>query len=599
MNSNVIRRIGVSLTCLILAALIGVVAVGCGKKEEAPPEGVTPPIAVAPKKVPTPMELLQYAPETTTIAVAMPPVNGLYAKVAALAERLGYSSEELEAGLLETMDEVYEDLELPAAETLPEKLAAMGIDGSAPIGVYFDMESMFEDIEELMKAQQQIEASTEAGAGDATDELLKEMTEDAMEPTLPATAKLFTCIDVGKAEEHTRALLGQMDGVDLSTEETIDAQGQTIHRFSDGAAAYFVAGNRLVAGNSYDMVEGVAARLANPATLAYSAGEVNVGADTLVAFTRLDRLMELSRDMMEASALVAPPELAQLMGLSNIPDAYTDDPMVTTLDWNDSVIAIANRINLARHPNAQELLGAPEPMRLSSLLPAETMALYGFRISDAAKEQLTTGLENPDEAGDMPPMMLQSLGVAGSILSWIGNEVSIGVIGPGMLIPEAAILVDVADEAALRELLASFGMSLQEVETYNDVALLQVPAPLPSPIHAAIFDNTLVIANNLDRLKGLVDGAKSGSTGPLFEGLNPPLKGGTARYNAFIVRNSLYHEVVKPLVMMQGGTDIAAEMPELEQAMQVFRELRMDMAVDGDWVNQAVTVYMTSPEPGL
>lgn len=143
---------GAALLMALVCATLLLAAPACGKKEEAVPEGsaVAPPTeAPAAGDAPTPepvsaapqpvtMPALQLAPEGATVAVAIPPMTGLYDKLVGLSRRMALPEQDVDSEMLRVAHEMGAKWGVQG-DTIPAVLEAKGIDTNRPMAMFMDM----------------------------------------------------------------------------------------------------------------------------------------------------------------------------------------------------------------------------------------------------------------------------------------------------------------------------------------------------------------------------------------------------------------------------------------------------------------------------
>ena len=125
-------------------------------------------------------------------------------------------------------------------------------------------------------------------------------------------------------------------------------------------------------------------------------------------------------------------------------------------------------------------------------------------------------------------------------------------------------------------------------ETHNGVEIADVAAGLPVALSMAFVGNAVLVSNNMDEIKRIIDlQAGEGDSG-LFASLDPPMDAKQPRYSVFMVKTKLYTDVILPLTMLFGGVPDEADMV-LGQISGKISELRAVSEMRDAWAVSAVS----------
>ncbi|NJL72496.1 MAG: hypothetical protein HC888_13475 [Candidatus Competibacteraceae bacterium] len=121
-----------------------------------------------------------------------------------------------------------------------------------------------------------------------------------------------------------------------------------------------------------------------------------------------------------------------------------------------------------------------------------------------------------------------------------------------------------------------------------DYGISSVAAPIPVPLSIARA-NMVLVSNNVDGMKKIIDLSRAKSTSGLFASLQPPLDPATPRYQALVLNTNLITDIVMPLMALAGGMDPEAQ-PIVDAVGKAVREVRMVSEMDGTWNKGVLTI---------
>ena len=609
-----------AVTVVAIQPVLSTGCEGCRKEEEpAPAQKAAPvqkveekappaPKVEAPAVTPITLDVLKLMPESAMMALALPPVAGLQGKGVALAKRIAPEEVDIDAEIAKHVAQMAQDAGVPDAKSLPDIMRAKGWDPDAPVAVFADLTASAADAKAALGAMQSMMDATtgssseaEAGqgqpAGAASLAQAQGMAQVFSNMELPAMAGVIGCVDAKLAEDSLKELLSMEGGpIDASKVEDIEAGGVSIHCYGEGEFAYFVAGDKLVLGNSLAMLKETAARLDAPAAIRYgSAGCPATVADEAVAVLRADKIMPLLVDLMPAWMAMSPMGASfakvQMEAMNEMVAAFSgEDPLVITLAWTDEMIELLSRIDLAKHPDLAAFSGGAQPLRLAPLVPEGALLMLSVRFNDETKKRI-----KETYVDGLPPDLQGSEGVeeimkqVDKALGVLGDELTIAVAA-GAGLPSLFIMAGLADPEKAKSIIEELA-PIQPGETYEgvDIGTLAVPAPLP--VYLAFPADTLVISNDVEKLKGIIDNLKSGEISNLFASLDPPLDPATPRYSAFLISSKLLTDVVIPLSGLAGGIPPAAQ-DRINIVTNVLKEVRVLKEQKGNWAEGRLTLSL-------
>jgi hypothetical protein len=592
----------VKLTRVIcLTVLVGLVATfgACGNREQqaaAPtPKAVPAPAAPAVAPPAPTLQALRLTPDAATLAVAFPSSGEMLDQWLALAKRFHPQPEELQALVDEALRIGAEELETPKAKSFPELLRAQGIDPQGPAGLYVDTTSMSEAYRRAYKS-----------LGEERKQAWQPLSEPAPPPqhididASPAIVGAFRCADAAQAERAARSFLARK--ASTFTEKGGEAGGVTLHLLSAGNMGYLVRGGWLIMGNSESLLRSVADRVEHPATVRYGSPELPARpTDQAVALVRADLLARLARDVLPVVAQARPGTAPwielQYPLLEQSASAYSSDPAVVTLERDGDKVELLSRLDYARHPKLEKMFGEPAPLRLAGLSPAASVGMLALRITDETKNTLEKAWFAGAQQNGTPNAQVQmSMGVMRLLMSLTRNNLAIAVTGVKEGWPLGVVVVEMESPESTKAWLTTMGMSLEPTETYRDTEIMQVPLPLPVQVHYGFAGNLLVLSDDLPSLHSTLDQAQSGAVSPFFTSLEPPFDPAQPGFNALVLTDRFFTDVLGPLVGTNVQDDSDPVLQTIRNAAENLRQIRAARSVQNGWREGRVTVYL-KPQP--
>jgi len=617
------RKIWAGLWMVTLAAVLIATAPmlstgcgGCGKEEEpapapapdvekqappAPEKAVPAPEAkpapmakAAPGATPVTLDVLKLAPGSAMVSLALPPVSGLHEKGVAMAKRLVPEDVDVEAEVAKQVAQMAADAGVPDAKSLADIMRAKGLDPDAPLAVFADFAPTAASARKALEAMKSTMAAPAEGEPQLPPEQMATIFSDM---TLPAMAGVLGCVDAALAEKTLKELV-ETEGspIDASKLEAIDAGGVTIHCYDPEQLAYFVADNKLVVGNSLALLKETAGRLTAPAAVRYGSADCPAAAaDEVVMLVRGDKFMPLIKDLMPAWMGLSPATAGYAqMHMAMIEEAAQafagEDPLVMTLEWRDDLIELVSRIDFGTHPALAEYTGEVKPLRLAPLLPEGTLVLLSFQFNEVTKERIK---KNYLDA--LPPELEQNEGFQEAkkyidkVVAALGDELTIAVTA-GAGLPNLFLLANLGNPEEAKSVIEDLS-PLTPGETHEGVDISTLALPLPIPLFLAFPQDTIVLGNDKENLKIIIDHIKNKTASGLFASLDPPLDPATPRYSAIVINTKLITDVVIPLSGLAGGIPPEAQ-TYVNVVTDILRELRITKEQEGDWAEGRVSLFL-------
>jgi hypothetical protein len=537
------------------------------------------------QELPVAAPALRLMPAQTSVALGVPPVATLEQKLVPALDSVAPELE-VQALLNDFIRDFGGDFGVADAKSLADIGAGIGIDFNAPMAVFVDFAPSLDSLEELMKKLQEAEESPDL----SPEEVFAEHME------IPAMALVMRLSDQAKAEAAI-AKVGEMSP-DFNPEgyENVTAGDVTVRSWGEDVFCYFISEDALVLGNSLDMVAATAMRLNDPAELRY-------GSDSSVPVVSPDELVALiyggdfvpalmgilSTLMREQEPAMAKIYDAQLEMLSSIwKDEGEKDPLIMSLGMDGNRLELMTRIDTALHPAILQQSGSAVPLSLAPLLSKDTLAMLTLVLTDEMKQTIAaTYLPALTAAAPADPQIAQAITIGRQVLQMVGPELAIGLASATDDLPAIVLMIQLTNPDATKGLLQLFVPTMPG-ETHNGVEIADVAAGLPVALSMAFVGNAVLVSNNMDEIKRIIDlQAGEGDSG-LFASLDPPMDAKQPRYSVFMVKTKLYTDVILPLTMLFGGVPDEADMV-LGQISGKISELRAVSEMRDAWAVSAVS----------
>ncbi len=596
------------------------------KAEPVKAEPPKPALAPMGEVVPVTYDLLKLAPQSTMITLALPPLTGVLDKGVAFAKRILPAEANVDEAVADAIKQTAGDAGVPDAKSLAEIAAAKGLKADAPMAVYIDLSPSAASAKEALdklkaeaEAKKAAAAPAEAKEGDAAkaegDAEKKEGDAPAAEvkantPEMPdfndlakslkepAVGVVLGCSDAAKAEATIKEILDLAGGyVDPAKVEDSEVDGVKVHCYDPAKFAYAVAGDKLMASNSLAMLRDMLARVKAPAAVRYGTTDCPASvADEAVLSIQADKIAPIVKDLYPALMATAPGSKpltdAQKASIDRSLDAMQgDDPLVTTLAWTDKKIELLTRYDLAKHPKAAEETGEVKPARLATMLPDNTAVMLCLRLNDKAKQMFKDGwLTSLPQELNKDDGLTQAMTYVNQIVDMVGDELSIGISGGVGGMPQLVLLAGLSKPDVAKGMLEMFAQ-LTPQDPYKNVEITLLSLPLPMPFYLAFAGDLLIVANDLEKIKGVIDLNEAKKASNFFASLDPALDPAHPMLGAMLVKSSIVTEVVIPMLSMFGGVPAEMQMP-IDKTTSVLREIRMVKDLNGSWVESRLSLLL-------
>ncbi|MBN2311734.1 MAG: hypothetical protein JXR94_22335, partial [Candidatus Hydrogenedentes bacterium] len=476
---------------------------------------------------------------------------------------------------------------VPGAGSFSEIARAYGIDPAGPAAVFVA----------LSEHTQNLTVPDEAGAEPVSADVagLAGRSSRALD-----VAVVLRCEDPALAKNKLSDLLSRAsDGAPLPGRQT-EVAGVTIHEPGEGLPCYFVAGGRLIIGNSPVLVHGIAERLSDPMPVRYGTPACPAGAaDEIAALVRTDRILASLDEVLPGAPQEDAADSATRLGTALRPllDAYAGaDPVVVTFHVTDGRGDLVARTDLATHPALAELSGAPQALSHPYALPATTSAFVTMALSDAAKRSLEqTWLAAMPEDMRRDATYAQVAGMVRRIVALLGDEVTVAAATDDAGRPALVLMAALADENEVREFLLTLGLPPTAVDSCGDVGIMAAPAGALSPVELrySLCHGTLVAGTAPEHVRRLVEGMNEGSAGGLAAALVPPLDVEAGYCRVILVKGAFLCDVALPLAGLVGGLDSDTR-AALGRVASGIHEIRWTTGVARGWREGRVAIGLAS-----
>lgn len=514
---------------------------------------------------PDTLTALRYFPEQAQAAVGIPSAAGLMDRIVPFAQLFLPGMNLVEEIELVASD-LAVDMEVPNEGGLVGVLAAMGLDSHAGMALFLNLE-----------------------------DVVKTYAEALSQNTVPDTAvlakiKALLVIPVNdrvKAEASLMKLLGEL----LSGSELIqtDVEGITIKEYA-GMGGYFVNDTVLALGNDMDLLAAAAKRTDVPAQFQY--GSTVCPPDDVhetVVLVCGDRILPFI-DLFKEPIVSLEPSMqvlvkAQVERLQKIyQDATAKEPLIITAKVDEKLLEIKSKLNTAVYPGIMDYLGTATPLHWAQRLPDRTLTFLSFNFTEEFKNQLSKDYVNylPEEVRNSPGAS-QGIMYATNALQLLGGEFTIGVAKAlAVGYPGIYLIAELADTEGAEIFLQMAPQSDYETP-YRDIQIKEIQAPLPIPIYFAVVGNALIISNDVEGIRGIIDLSKDAKTSGLFETLSPPIPVTMPLYQAFMVKLNLYSDVISPLAAIMGQSLPGDLTPIMDTVAGLFENIQIRNGMENTW----------------
>lgn len=536
-------------------------------------------VALPSVAAPSTPDVLALAPKEAQVAIALPPISESLDEYVAFLNKVAPGLN-VETELAEVVADLARDAKVEGAESFEEVAVARGLDASKPIAAYLDFSKSLEPIRTAQKGDD----GGEAAAGDAAEEAPAE--EEMPEPDAPAWVSVYGVSDKAKVEELLKEVVANIPELAGATAEAVEKGGQTVQVYGD--YGYFITDSHAAIG-SKDLLLATADQWEAGRKVRYGSDDLPANEHEIVALIYSDRFFPLLEELLpalemdEVARSIAKAQLEQFK--TSMASSGDEDPLVVTLTLSDGRADLRTRLDTKTHPGFLQQAGPASALRYGKVLPKDTLAMLSIRLNEETKKQLQEQLLPAiQEAGG------QGAAFAGPVIQIIGEEVTLGIAAVENDFPAAFLMIALADPESAKGLLNML-VPTMPAETHADEEIKSIAAPIPVPLAMATPGDTLLVSNNTEGMKKIIDLVKSNGTTEFFSSLGDPLTADTPRYLAMLLKSALITDVVVPLSALGGGLpeDIA---PTVNQLTASVDEVRYLYELQDNWATAQFTLYL-------
>jgi hypothetical protein len=537
-------------------------------------------MAVPSFAAPSTPDVLALAPKEAQVAIALPPISESLDEYVAFLNKVAPQLN-VEAELAEAVADLARDAKVEGAESFEDVATARGLDASKPSAAFLDFSKSLEPIRMAQKGDD----GGEAAAGDAAAEEAP-AEEEMPEPDAPAWVSVYGVSDKAKVEELLKEVVANIPELASATVEAVEKGGQSVQVYGD--YGYFITDSHAAIG-SKDLLLATADQWDVGRKVRYGSDDLPANEHEIVALIYSDRFFPLLEELLPALEMddvarsVAKAQLDQFK--TSMASSDGEDPLVVTLTLSDGRADLRTRLDTKTHPGFLQQAGPASALRYGKVLPKDTLAMLTIRLNEETKKQLQEQLLPAiQEAGG------QGAAFAGPVIQIIGEEITLGIAAVENDFPAAFLMIALADPEAAKGLLNML-VPTMPAETHAEEEIKSIAAPIPVPLAMATPGDTLLVSNNTDGMKKIIDLVKSNGTTEFFSSLGDPLAGDTPRYLAMLLKSALITDVVVPLSALGGGLpeDIA---PTVNQLTASVDEVRYVYELQENWATAQFTLYL-------
>lgn len=575
--------------------MIAIIALtGFGQAADAPTDAASDAASAPASATPVTRPILDLVPDSAVIALALPPVRGLYEKSAGWARAITGPNLNAVGALDEAVRALAVMAGAPSATTIPDIASALGLNPDAPIGVFVDLGPTGANARRAI-------ASKMTSPSDLPDDdpPIPPLAERWSRMGVPATVLVVTCVDPPRAEALLKTCMTLM-GISTDSKNTEEMRpDQDVLRWYGNEFGYCLAGSQLFAANYLPLLRETLARRSRtqrptPATPRYGTPDCPAeAADEAVALVRIDRIMTLVPDLTPIIGAVAAEEPETLLrrqarALRSLSSVYGGaDPMICTLTWTDKQFTLRARTDLARHSDLAAVMSETKPLRFARYLPTGTRFLAAFRFNNADRVQAEEFIRC------LPPALQERLVVEflKQAIPVVGDEIVLGVmLGPGSIRPYLIASLAARDKA--ESLLASMAPLTPEKDPQAPWPIFRWEISPSVPIYVAFSEDTCVMEmtdrGNLNQLGALFHPQEETAA---LQAIVPQLDPSTPIHSLVAVDTDLL-DAVSGMPDAEDWNIPSAVTTWVRTLASTFRQVHAIKSVRNHWLDSSLAFYM-------
>ncbi len=584
-----------SLMNILLVTFLVLSWIGCGKPAEQPPTKEE----VKELKLPEPngnvvtTQLLKLTPPNAQVSIALPSIAEGLDKLVQLAKRF-YSESEVDGWVQRHVTMLAFFAGVPEAKTLIDVAVARGFDIALPCAFYLDFSPSVDSLVKILGAES-TEGETQAGGSGKT---LKDI--DIADITQPNWAVALGVKDKSKVEESLKELVVEVPEISgNSPKEEIVKGAQVI---SYGPYAYSITAGYVVVGSTV-MVKGVVSSFSEPAQVRYGTAEmpaldVPEGVILMKDWELVPMIDKLLPHVLKVYPEAVPLQM-KISPWSEIVATGEKDPVYLCFSLlPEERLMVRSLFDTSKKPKYLEIIGEAQPMGVLKVLPDSTQGSIFFQLTNEYKNYLDKNIiPQVKETLSDKREIAQGLQYGTSFMRMFGNE--IGVCMTGMLgdFPAVVILIRAGkgSESSLKSFLDVMVPSEGTPEKHREVEIKKIAVPTPIPINLTMVNDLVVVCNNVDIIKNIIDLVLDNGSSNYLKNLNPPVDPETPRYAFVSLQSKLFLDVVFPLLSIF-GKDLGGAQRDVEAVLREVREFRLFSEKKGGLVEGQFIAYFNPPK---
>ncbi len=566
------------LACAALAlALAAWCAAGCRAPEDVA-QSTDPPVLTLHRPLTIPA--LSLMPRDAALAFAVPCPEEFASSLVAIQRKTVADPSGIDAWTSAVAEGAAGLLGVTPPATLADAIRARGIDPRAPAALFVRFSDPSVTAKEIAAAITAVEGDeADAASRDGLTRLSKALS--SLEWVV-----VTKCLDPELAASTLAEMLSGPGAAAIPIEPR-EAHGVTIQYRAPRLPCFFTVGTRLVVGNALDLVEGVAARLGDPAPIAYGSAacpclnpEESV---LLIPMVDPDRMVEAifatagKAGSGEQGSVLAPLLRPMLEGYAG------PAPVVITVDASATSLDIVIRAEHETHPGLRTVRGVPVRMKHPDQLPATTLGSLTVEMNEPVRERVTAIwlAAMPSEMAESPEYG-QVAGMTRRIVNQFDGELTLALASRQGAAPAVLTMAELANEAETQEFLLTLGFPGAPSDVEGDVPIVRVSLAhwgMPD-LHYAFDDGAFMMSSDLTELRSLIRLRKAGGNGGFIQALSPSPDLETPMYRMCVLRSGFFDAMTPLLSLLQASNGGTSGMPS---ALNSIRELRWSASDVHGW----------------
>lgn len=562
-----------------------VFGIGCGKPAEQ-----ASPVEVKEKEYSLPpaehglatTSLLKLTPEQSQISIVIPSLGEGVDKLVQVAKRF-YGEDEVNNWVRDRLTELANFAGVPEAKTLMEIAQSWGFDITVPVGAFLD----------IQPSVNYIASQLESPSGEAETAQQEPKPIRWEDVTQPNWALALGISNAEKVKEAIKELVVEIPEISATAPRDENVKGIKI--VSYGPYGYFILANYVVLG-SMSTIRGVAERFADPYPIRYGSPELpapsySEGVILVKDWQVLPMVTKISPALVRMSPYAVLAEL-KFGPWNEMLDENVTDPIYFCFSIHpEDRLEIRSMMDISKRPKYASILGEAQTLYLPTLFSDATQGAIVLQLTKEYKTYLTqTAVPRIKESLANDRSVAQGIQYASSGMGFIGSEIGLCVTGPVGDFPAIVLAIRVSNVEQVTGLLNMLVPTMED-ETYREIAFKKVAVPSPIPITMVMVQDLVLVSNNVDVLKKMVDLVLDKGNSNYLESLKPPVDNSLPRYSFISLQSKLFLETIFPLMSIL-GKDLGDAQADVQKVLNVIRELRIYNEKKGNLLEGKVIAYM-------